>query len=191
MSILESENSHPQRSNTSTLWTATRPFLIANSRPRTRSRPRTSCPRRQHFQGSFFLCLYVLLNHGHPLLHNSKRRSRNTRNISKVGWVPKAPSSGFMFPFGSPAPVYHHPHPQPVSTHAQLRRYEMNPPAQPLHCVALKSSTNGEPSSQDVNLRLRQQPKEALVTSEGKEKGYSNPKPLSPTLLTRRSTKAR
>ena len=76
-----------------------------------------------------------------------------------------------MFAYNPPS--YLHQAAAPVvSSGSNLRRYERSPPPiQRTLSVTVRTSTNGEPFSQDVTLTLRQQPKEALVTAEGKEKG--------------------
>jgi hypothetical protein len=99
--------------------------------------------------------------------------SRGTNNTqtprSKWAGYHIRPLFDFMFPYNSTTQVYHHPG---VTPHAQLRRYEKNPPTtQPSLTVAIGTSTNREAFSSDIVLTLRQQPKEALVTTEGKEKG--------------------
>lgn len=79
----------------------------------------------------------------------------------------------FMYSIGAGFPSqFHAPTVPQVSSGSHLRRYERSPPpVQRSLSIALRTSTNNETPSQDVALILRQQPKEALVTSEGKEKG--------------------
>ena len=63
-------------------------------------------------------------------------------------------------------------HQQGVTQHTDLGRYEKSPPpTQRSFSVNTRKGTNGAPFREDVTLILRQQPKEALVTTDGKEKG--------------------
>lgn len=63
---------------------------------------------------------------------------------------------------------------QPAPAYRPLERCARNPSrAPPSHQV--HSSTNREVYSRDLHLKIRQQPKEALVAVEGKEKGRSLP----------------
>ncbi|KAF2116258.1 velvet factor-domain-containing protein [Lophiotrema nucula] len=82
-----------------------------------------------------------------------------------------------MFAYNQPS--YLHQAAAPVvSSGSNLGRYERSPPStQRTLSVTLRTSTNGEPFREDVTLHLRQQPKEALVTAEGKEKTR---KPVDP-----------
>jgi galactose mutarotase-like enzyme len=74
-----------------------------------------------------------------------------------------------MFHYGLPPAIYHQ---HGVSQHADLRRYDKSPqPAQRSFSVNTRKGTNSAPFREDVTLILRQQPKEALVTTDGKEKG--------------------
>lgn len=79
----------------------------------------------------------------------------------------------FMFQFGAPGALYHQP---AVSSGSHLGRYEKSPPTvERTFAVSITTGANQPPLSQDITLHLRQQPKEALVTTEGKEKGESAP----------------
>jgi hypothetical protein len=65
-----------------------------------------------------------------------------------------------------------------VSSGSHLLRYERSPPpVQRSLSITVRSATNREPDSSDVNLIIRQQPKEALITADGKEKAR---KPVDP-----------
>ncbi|KAF2657934.1 hypothetical protein K491DRAFT_714063 [Lophiostoma macrostomum CBS 122681] len=65
-----------------------------------------------------------------------------------------------------------------VSSGSHLSRYERSPPpVQRSLSITVRTATNREPDSGDVTLTLRQQPKEALITTEGKEKAR---KPVDP-----------
>ncbi|KAF2001873.1 hypothetical protein P154DRAFT_154633 [Amniculicola lignicola CBS 123094] len=64
------------------------------------------------------------------------------------------------------------------SAPAVLRRYERNPAAVPRAVSApVKTATNHTPLREDIDLEIRQQPKECLVTTDGKEKAR---KPVDP-----------
>ena len=66
-------------------------------------------------------------------------------------------------------PLYQQP---AVSSGSHLRRYERTPPhVQASLSITLSERPNGVQSREDITLVLRQQPKEALVTTDGKEKG--------------------
>ena len=79
----------------------------------------------------------------------------------------------FMFPYGPFNPV--------VPSGPVLRRYDRSPPHASLS-QPVRPPANYGPPSQDVELVLRQEPKEALVTTEGKEKGENPFTPLPSSL---------
>ncbi|OCL00241.1 uncharacterized protein K441DRAFT_96890 [Cenococcum geophilum 1.58] len=83
-----------------------------------------------------------------------------------------------MFPYGPFNPA--------VPSGPVLRRYDRSPPHASLS-QPVRPPANYGPPSQDVELILRQEPKEALVTTEGKEKAR---KPVDPPPIIQLKVKA-